>query len=111
MLGLCYNIIGDKMIKIYVNKDEIKVVGHTMPDICAAVSSAMYITANNLLDMQLLGIDNGKYTIEDNLEDDYMLIKIEKHTKITDVLMNTLKNGLQDISEDSGGLVEIIKES
>lgn len=99
------------MIKIYTNKDEVKIVGHAIPDICAAVSSAMYITANNLLDLQLLGIDNGKYTIEDNLEDDYMLIKIEKHTKITDVLMNTLKKGLQDIADESNGFVEIIKES
>lgn len=99
------------MIKVYTNKDEVKIVGHAVPDICAAVSSAMYITANNLLDMQLLGIDNGKYIVEDNLEDDYMLIKIEKHTKITDVLMNTLKKGLQDIAEDSNGFVEIIKES
>ena len=99
------------MIKIYINKDEVKVEGHAIPDVCAAVSSAMYITANNLLDMQLLGIDNGEHTIDDNLVDDYMSIKIEKHTKITDVLMNTLKNGLQDIADDSNGLVEIIKES
>lgn len=99
------------MIKIHINKNEIKIVGHASPDICAAVSSAMYITANNLLDMQLLGIDNGKCIVEDNLEDDYMLIKIEKHSTITDVLINTLKKGLQDIADDSGGLVEIIKES
>lgn len=99
------------MIKVYIKKNEIKVVGHSIPDICAAISSAMYITANNLLDMQLLGIDNGKFTIHDNIDDDYMLIKIEKHSKITDVLMNTLKNGLRDIAEDSNGLVEIIKES
>lgn len=99
------------MIKVYINKDEVKIVGHAIPDICAAVSTAMYITANNLLDMQLLGIDNGKCIVEDNLEDDYMLIKIEKHSTITDVLINTLKKGLQDIADDSGGLVEIIKES
>lgn len=99
------------MIKVYTNKDEVKIVGHAIPDICAAVSTAMYITANNLLDMQLLSIDNGKCIVEDNLEEDYMLIKIEKHSTITDVLINTLKNGLQDIADDSGGLVEIIKES
>lgn len=99
------------MIKVYIRKDEIKINGHAIPDICAAVSSAMYITANNLLDMQLLDIDNGKCIVEDNLEDDYMLIKIEKHSTITDVLINTLKKGLQDIADDSGGLVEIIKES
>lgn len=99
------------MIKVYINKDEVKIVGHAIPDICAAVSTAMYITANNLLDMKLLGIDNGKCIVEDNLEDDYMLIKIEKHSTITDVLINTLKKGLQDIADDSGGLVEIIKES
>lgn len=99
------------MIKVYTNKDEVKVEGHAIPDICAAVSSAMYITANNLLDLQLLGIDKGVSTIVDNVEDDYMRIKIKKHTEITDVLMNTLKQGLQDIAEDSNGLVEIIKES
>lgn len=106
-----YNILGDKMIKVYTRKDEIEIKGHAIPDICAAVSTAMYITANNLLDMQLLGIDNGKCIVEDNLEEDYMLIKIEKHSTITDVLINTLKKGLQDIADDSGGLVEIIKES
>ena len=106
-----YNILGDKMIKVYINKDEVKIVGHAVPDICAAVSAAVYITANNLLDMQLLGIDKGVSTIVDNVEDDYMRIKIKKHSKITDVLMNTLKQGLQDIAEDSSGLVEIIKES
>lgn len=99
------------MITIHITKDEVKVNGHATPDICAAVSAAMYITANNLLDMQLLGIDKGVSTIVDNVEDDYMRIKIKKHSKITDVLMNTLKTGLQDIADDSGGLVEIIKES
>lgn len=99
------------MIKIYISKDKIKVEGHSLPDLCAAVSSAMYITGNNLLDMQLLGIDNGECTVEDNLTDDYMLIKIEKHSKITDVLIHTLKQGLQDIADESNGLVEIIKES
>lgn len=99
------------MIKVYISKDKIKVEGHTLPDICAAVSSAMYITGNNLLDMQLLGIDDGKCIIDDNPDADYMSIKIEKHSKITDVLLHTLKQGLQDIVDDSGGLVEIIKES
>ena len=99
------------MIKVYIRKDEIEISGHAVPDICAAVSTAMYITANNLLDMQLLGIDKGVSTVVDNVENDYMRIKIKKHSKITDVLMNTLKTGLQDIADDSGGLVEIIKES
>ena len=99
------------MIKVYISKDEVKIVGHAIPDICAAVSSAMYIIANSLLDMQLLGIDNGKCTIEDNLEDDYMIIIIQKHSAITDVLINTLKKGLQDIADESNGFVEIIKES
>ena len=99
------------MIKVYISKDKIKVEGHSLPDLCAAVSAAMYITGNNLLDMQLLGIDNGECTVEDNLVDDYMLINIKKHSKITDVLIHTLKQGLQDIADESDGLVEIIKES
>lgn len=99
------------MIKVYINKDQIKVTGHAKPEVCAAVSATMYVTANNLLDMQLLGIGDGKCIIDDNPDADYMLIKVEKHTKITDILMNTLKNGLQDIADDSDGFVKIIKES
>jgi uncharacterized protein YsxB (DUF464 family) len=99
------------MIKIYTNDDEVKVVGHAVPDICAAVSSAMYTTANSILNLQSLGIDDGESLVIDNLEDDYMLIKIGKHSEITDVLVDTLKQGLQDIADDSSGLVEIIKES
>ena len=99
------------MIKVYITKDQVKVTGHAKAEVCAAVSSAMYITANNLLDTELLGIDNGKCIIDDNLDADYMLIKIEKHSKITDVLMNNLKKGLEDIREVDWESIQIIKES
>lgn len=98
------------MITVHITKDEIKVTGHTLPDICASVSSAMYITANNLIDMQLLGIDKGECSIVDKPDADYMLIKVVKHSVITDVLLNTLKKGLRDIADDSDGNVKI-KES
>lgn len=99
------------MIKVYITDNEIKITGHAIPDICAAVSSAMYVTANNLLDMQLSGIDDGLCIIRDDVEDDYMVIKVKKASKINEILIKNLIQGLQDIADDSGGLVEIIKES
>lgn len=99
------------MIKVYITKDQIKVTGHAKPEVCAAVSATMYVTANNLLDMQVLGIDDGKCIIDDNPNADYMLIKVEKHSKITDTLMHTLKESLYDIRDGDWEHIQIIKES
>lgn len=98
------------MIKITYDKDNVHITGHGIPDVCASVSATAYTIANAIVNLQISGIDSGQCSIEDNLEDDYMHFKIEKHSEITDILIETMINCFKDIVEDGEGYVTI-KES
>ena len=66
------------MINIHQINDNIVIQGHSLPQICAAVSSVLYTTVNAVLKHEELGIESGQCTFEDNLEDDFFSIKVAK---------------------------------
>jgi len=87
------------MITIHQINDSIIIQGHSRPQICAAVSSVLCTTVNAILKEEKLGIKNGQCTIEDNLEDDFFNIKIDKHSKFVDLMIENMFDMLYDIKE------------
>lgn len=83
------------MIKIDIDKNKIKFIGHSLPDICAAVSSVMYTSVNAILKYD-------KYSIDYKDENDEVIITIIKHDKIIDLLINNMIDMLNDIHSDFG---------
>lgn len=87
------------MIKILFKNNEeyydIKFEGHTQPDICAAVSSVMYTTANAI---KLYSAESIDYT--DNEVEDYVKIIIHRDDEMIDLLVLNMFNMLQDLIED-----------
>ena len=83
------------MIKIDIDKDIITFNGHSMPDICAAVSSVMYTSVNAILKYDENSIDY-------NDKNDKVIIKIIKHDKIIDMLIINMIDMLNDIHSDYG---------
>ncbi len=83
------------MIKINVRKDLITISGHANYDeygkdiVCASVSSIVYTTVNGILN-----IDKDSILFEDKKE---MTIKILKHDKYTDTLINNMIELLSDL--------------
>ena len=83
------------MIKIDIDKNKIKFIGHSLPDICAAVSSVMYTSVNAILKYD-------KDSIDYKDENDEVIITIIKHDKIIDLLINNMIDMLNDIHSDLG---------
>lgn len=83
------------MIKIDIDKNKIKFIGHSLPDICAAVSSVMYTSVNAILKYD-------KDSIDYKDENDEVIITIIKHDKIIDLLINNMIDMLNDIHSDFG---------
>ena len=83
------------MIKIDIDKNIIIFNGHSLPDICAAVSSVMYTTMNAILKYD-------ETSVEYKDENDIVTIKIIKHDKIVDLLIINMIDMLNDIHSDYG---------
>lgn len=88
------------MIRITKKNDQITFTGHTIPDICAAVSSVMYTTANALLKYKN---DCINYTDDE----DTVTITINYHDEIIDMLIDNMFDMFNDIKED-GNIDKII---
>lgn len=65
------------MIQITKYKNKIQIKGHSMPDICASVSSVVYTWVN----MVKTVIDENAIDFEDNTKEDYILITIKSRKK------------------------------
>lgn len=87
------------MINIHQINDNIVIQGHSLPQICAAVSSVLYTTVNAVLKHEELGIETGQCTFEDNLEDDFFSIKINKHDDFVDLMIENMFDMFYDIQE------------
>jgi len=83
------------MIKINKEKDIITMTGHSMPDICAAISSIMYTSVNALLKYN-------ETAIEYKDENDIITIEIKKHDTIIDLLINNMFDMFEDVLTDYG---------
>lgn len=96
------------MIKVTVKKDNIKITGHAMYDeygkdiVCAAVSSIVITTVNGImkLDDSLINTDDTNGKVE---------IKILKHTKECDILINNMLDLLDELKEQYKNNIKIIK--
>jgi len=84
------------MIKVIVKKDFLQVTGHALYDewgkdiVCASVSSMVITTVNAMIRLEQEII----YTEENGIE-----IKILKHSKIVDELMNNLLDLLKQLEQ------------
>ncbi len=92
------------MIKVFVSKEEIKISGHSdyaelgKDIVCSAVSS-IFITSVNAI----LRIDSDSVVYEHkedikNDNNDYSLIKIRKHDRITTILIDNMLDLLKELS-------------
>lgn len=84
------------MIKVDCSKDEIIFSGHSIPEICAAVSSVMYTSVNILL-----RYDENCYDYCDNFDEDYVRISIKHHDYIVDMVIENMIEMLEDIVDDN----------
>lgn len=88
------------MVKIIFNGNKITFEGHTYPDICAAVSSIMYTTAN-LLDKYSSIVKENVLKFTDNVYDDYVEMTILYTDDIVDMVVNNMKHMIEDLIEDN----------
>lgn len=85
------------MIRVYVNKTEIKITGHANFDdcgkdiVCASVSSIVYTTIN-----AILNFDNKALSIKDNKD---LIITINSDDKITKKLIDNMLMLLEDLQK------------
>ena len=85
------------MIKVYVNKTEIKITGHANFDdcgkdiVCASVSSIVYTTIN-----AILNFDEKALSIKDNKD---LIITINSDDKITKKLIDNMLIILDDLQK------------
>lgn len=83
------------MIEITKNKNNIIFRGHSLPDICASVSSIMYTTVK-----ALNSYDKECITYTDNNLFDFVNIDINKHDMVIDLLINNMFDCLYDLQSD-----------
>lgn len=83
------------MITIRQDEDCITFKGHTVTDICAAVSSVMYTSIN-----MLNKYDKDCFLFKDFDKEDYVLINIYRHDNIIDMVIDNMFDMLNDLYED-----------
>lgn len=94
------------MIKITKSSDTVFFKGHTIPDVCAAVSSIMY-TSVNLLNKY----DSECFLFKDNTKEDFVVISIYRHDNFIDMIIDNMFDMLNDLYEDNNeDKIEIINE-
>jgi len=89
------------MIKIKRLDNELRIEGHTLPDICSAVSS-ITTTIINCFE-ELCDEDDYSFTLNSG----HCIVKVLKNTPITDKLYNILVTELKDLSDDFPDNVEV----
>ncbi|MDD4027823.1 MAG: ribosomal-processing cysteine protease Prp [Bacilli bacterium] len=96
------------MIKIYVSKDKIEVMGHAKHSeygkdiVCAAVSSCVLTTVNAILEL-----DKSYISVNDN---DGITIEILKHDNIVDKLIINMINMLDELEKEYSKNIKIYRE-
>ena len=89
------------MIKITQIGDNIVFQGHTLPDICAATSSIMYTTVNAMKKYEDMRNRGDMFSYKDNLDADYVEIKIIEHDVFIDLLIENMFDMLNDLKDDN----------
>jgi uncharacterized protein YsxB (DUF464 family) len=89
------------MIKVKRLDKELRIEGHTLPDICSAVSSVTTTIVNCF--EELCDKDEYEYTLSSG----NCVIKVLKETPITNKLYNILVTELNDLSQDFPDSVEM----
>ena len=89
------------MIKIKQLDNELRIDGHTLPDVCASVSSITTTIVNCFEEL----CEKDEFSFE--LNSGHCFIKVLKSTPITDKLYNVLVTELKDLSEEFPDNVEI----
>lgn len=82
------------MIKVQQLDKELRIEGHTLPDICSAVSSITTTIVNCFKEL----CDEDDYEFE--LNSGHCIVKVLKQTPTTNKLYNILVSELQDLSEE-----------
>lgn len=95
------------MITITKINDMIEIQGHSKPEICAAVSTTMYIGVNILL-----AYDDGCVDFKDFADSilpvDKVQIKVLKHDLTIDKIIDVMISGFKDICEENDDEVKLI---
>ena len=89
------------MLKITKTNDNLRLEGHTRADLCAAYSTAMYVSVNMLLSYD-------KDCIDYLDKNDIVNIKILKHDSVIDMIIENMINAFYDIHNQGEGSSEII---
>ena len=85
-----------------IDNDSICLTGHSLPDICAGVSCIMYTTIN-----ALMRYNEDCISFADNGE--HMILAVEKHDDIIDMLFDNMCNMLYDLQSDCEQYITINK--
>ena len=91
------------MITIIKDGDNIHITGHSLPDVCSAVSSVMYTSMNLLIKYAEESFD-----FEDNTTFDFVKIKIKSHDRFIDMIIDNMMDMFKDIEDDSPNNVKIV---
>lgn len=83
------------MVIIKRSDNKIRFEGHTHPTICAAISSVMYTTVN-----ALDKYDAHCVIFEDNVDEDYIEMRIIRKDTIVNMLLKNMFDMFNDIYED-----------
>lgn len=92
------------MVRVVIKDNYVSAKGHTLPDICASVSTAFTFTVNVLT--ELYGQSSINYKLDSG--DAYIEIKHKDNNDMYTIL-NVLKNALQDLEEEFEGCIQITK--
>jgi uncharacterized protein YsxB (DUF464 family) len=90
------------MIKIEKRENELHIVGHTLPDICAAVSSVTTTIINCMIEL----CDENDYEYEYSSGD--CTIKVLKETDNSKKLFSILITELTDMTEDYPDYIKFV---
>lgn len=98
------------MIKITQINNKISIEGHSVPQICAAISSIVYTTVNAIIKHVEIGNEGGQCTFEDNLEDDFFSIIIDKNDNFIDLMIENMFDMFYDVQEqDVNKSVQVVR--
>ena len=89
------------MIRVKKLDKELRIEGHTLPDVCSAVSSITTTIANCF--HELCNEDEYEYELKSGC----FIIKVLKETPITNKLYDILVTELKDLSDDFPDNVEV----
>lgn len=93
-------------IKITKYKNRIQITGHSMPHVCAAVSSVVYTSVNMITAL----VSPDAIIFEDNSEEDFILITIKSRKKLVKQAIIVMMAMLKDVAEMSPKGTVIINE-